>query len=137
MTAGVELPAGLVASVNIAEAGDDQTAAAELLARCRALGIELGVGPGGSLLWEAHADPPAGLLADLAANKAAVLALVRGPHGNCHQCGRALDSRRRCWRCCDRLCPCGRPTGSAFIELCNPCGLALGAGTAAEGMRPG
>ena len=110
---------------------------AELLARCRALGIELGDGTGGaSLLWEAHADPPAELLAELAANKSAVLALVRGPRGNCRQCGRALDDRRRCWRCCDRLCPCGRPTGSAFIELCNPCGLALDAG-AAEGALLG
>jgi len=131
MTADVELPARLVASLTIAQAGQDQRTA-ELLARCRALGIELGVGGGGaSLVWEARADPPADLLADLSANKAAVLALVRGPHGNCHQCGRALDGRRRCWRCCDRLCPCGRPTGSAFIELCNRCGLALGAGAAA------
>jgi hypothetical protein len=97
--------------------------AAGLLARCRELGIELGVASGNALLWEARADPPADLLADLAANKAAVLSLVRGPHGNCPHCGRALDDRRRCWRCCDRLCPCGRPTASAFIELCNPCGL--------------
>ena len=132
MTADVELPARCATSLNIAQAEADHRTAADLLGRCRALGIELGVGSGGaSLLWEARADPPAGLLADLAANKAAVLALVRGPHGNCHQCGRALDGRRRCWRCCDRLCPCGRPTGSAFIELCNRCGLALGAGAAA------
>src|SRR6516162_9673626 len=27
-----------------------------------------------------------------------------------------------CWRCCDRRCPCGRQTGSAFIELCCICG---------------
>jgi hypothetical protein len=103
------------------------TTAAELLARCHALGIELGVGTGGTLFWEweADADPPADLLGDLAASKAAVLALVRGPHGNCHQCGRPLDDKRRCWRCCDRLCAsCGRPTGSAFIETCNPCGRA-------------
>jgi hypothetical protein len=103
------------------------TVAAELLARCRALGVELGTGAGGdSLLWEAHADPPADLLADLAANKAAVLALVRGPHGNCHQCGRALDDRRRCWRCFDRLCPCGRLTGSAFLGLCMLCDVGEG-----------
>lgn len=62
------------------------TAAAELLARCRALGVELGVGSGGaSLLWEAVADPPADLLADLAKNKVAVLALLRGTFGSCDQ----------------------------------------------------
>jgi hypothetical protein len=102
------------------------TAVVELLARCRAMGIELGVGAGGtSLVWEADAEPPADLLADLAANKAAVLPLIRGRFGNCDHCGRALDDRRRCWRCCDRLCSsCGRATGTAFIELCLACGLA-------------
>ena len=112
------------------------TAVVELLSRCRAMGIELAVGAGGAALvweWGRDADPPADLLADLSANKSAVLALVRGPHGNCHQCGRALDDRRRCWRCCDRLCPCGRPTGSAFIEVCIACGLALDAGAAVPG----
>jgi hypothetical protein len=100
------------------------TAAAELLARCRALGIELGVGSGGSaLVWEAETDPPADVLDGLAANKAELLVLCRGPNGNCHECGRALDHKRRCWRCCDRQCPCGRPTGSAFIEMCNVCSL--------------
>ncbi len=100
------------------------TAAVDLLARCRALGIRLGVGSGGaSLLWEAVGDPPADLLADLAANKAVVLTLIRGPHGNCDRCGGALDAKRRCWRCCDRPCvDCGRPTGSAFIQRCVPCG---------------
>jgi hypothetical protein len=96
--------------------------AADLLARCRAAGVELGAGLGGdSLLWEADTDPPAELLAELAANKAGVLALVRGPFGNCDHCGRALDAKRRCWRCCNRLCPCGRWTGSAFIALCILC----------------
>ena len=110
--------------------GDDMTAAGELLARCRAVGVELGVGSGGaSLLWEADANPPAELLADLAANKADVLALIRGPFGNCDQCGRPLDGKRCCWRCCDRLCSaCGRATGSAFIELCWTCGVHDGAG---------
>jgi hypothetical protein len=104
----------------------DMTGAAELLARCRALGVELGA-VGEALVWEADGDPPAELLAALAANKAAVLASVRGPHGNCEHCGRRLDDKRRCWRCCDRLCSvCGRATGSAFIELCWPCGLRYG-----------
>jgi hypothetical protein len=100
------------------------TSAAELVARCRALGVELRVrGGGASLLWEAETEPSAQLLADLAANKADVLALLRGPFGNCEQCGRVLDDRRRCWPCFARLCPCGRQTGSALIELCIPCGL--------------
>lgn len=100
------------------------TTPVDLLARCRAADLELGVGSGGaSLLWESAADPPADLLADLAANKAAVMALVRGPFGNCDSCGRALDGERRCWRCCDRPCvDCGRATGSAFIARCLPCG---------------
>jgi hypothetical protein len=110
------------------------SAAAELLGRCRALGVELGVGASGSLLWEAAADPPGDLLADLSRHKAEVLAMVRGPFGDCRQCGRAFDSRRRCWRCCDRLCSsCGRPTGSAFVELCIPCGLAFGAADESRG----
>ncbi len=103
------------------------TAAVELLARCRAAGVELGVAAGGArLLWEADADPPEDLLADLTANKAAVLALIRGPQGNCDQCGRALDAKRRCWRCGYRACAdCGRPTGSAFIARCVLCGRRL------------
>ncbi len=98
------------------------SAAVELLARCRAAAVELGVGSGGaSLLWEAVGDPPADLLADLAANKAEVLALIRGPHGSCDSCGRALDGKRRCWRCCDRPCvDCGRPTGSAVHHALHP-----------------
>jgi hypothetical protein len=100
------------------------TTAADLLARCRALGIELGVVSGGAeLLWEAVDNPPADLLAELATHKAAVLALLRGPFGNCDNCGRALADKRRCWRCRDRQCRCGRSTGSAFIELCIACGL--------------
>jgi hypothetical protein len=100
------------------------TAGVELLARCRAAGVALGVGSGGaSLRWEAVADPPADLLADLAAHKADILALIRGRFGNCDQCGRALDAQRCCWRCCERPCvDCGRPTGSAFVMRCFPCG---------------
>jgi hypothetical protein len=101
------------------------TAAAELVARCCSLGIELGVNRGGaSLRWEADADPPPDLLAELARHKLDVLALLRGPHGSCDECGRALDSKRCCWRCCNRLCvDCGRWTGSAFIQRCWTCGF--------------
>jgi hypothetical protein len=98
--------------------------AVDLLARCRDASVELGV-VGSSIVWEADADPPSGLLAELTMHKADVLALLRGPFGNCDQCGRHLDERRRCWRCCDRPClQCGRPTGSAFIATCCACGNA-------------
>jgi hypothetical protein len=43
----------------------------------------------------------------------------------CATCTRPLDQKSRCWHCCNRVCSgCGRPTGSAFIELCYACGLA-------------
>jgi hypothetical protein len=103
------------------------TAAAELVSRCRDMGVELGVGAGGNVLfWEAEIDPPPDLLAALAAHKSDVLSLIRGPNGNCDGCGRPLDDKRRCWRCCNRVCPCGRWTGSAFIALCLRCDLAEG-----------
>src|SRR5262245_41676649 len=92
----------------------------ELLARCRALRIELAAGPDGALVWEADDTPPADLLTDLATNKTAVLDALWGM--TCDSCGRPFDAKRRCWRCCDRRCPCGRLTGSAFIELCFICG---------------
>jgi hypothetical protein len=41
----------------------------------------------------------------------------------CPECGGPLTERRACWGCCERICPCGRPTGSAFIRLCCLCGL--------------
>jgi len=37
------------------------------------------------------------------------------------QCKRPLDNLRRCWKCCNRLCDCGRWTGSAFISICLLC----------------
>jgi hypothetical protein len=96
---------------------------AELVGHCRTLGVELGAA-GDAIVWEAGFDPPDDLLAALKANKAAVLALVRGPHGNCVECGRALDEKRRCWRCCERVCVgCGGQTGSAFIQRCIACGF--------------
>jgi hypothetical protein len=101
------------------------TTAAELVARCRALGIELGVICGGAtLVWESRSDPPTDLIADLSRHKAEVLALVRSLHGNCDECGRALDEKKCCWPCHNRVCvDCGRWTGSAFIQRCFPCGF--------------
>jgi hypothetical protein len=92
-----------------------------LLARCRVLGIGLAAGPGGTLVWEADESPPADLLADLANSKATVLATLRAT--TCETCRRPLDDKGCCWRCCDRRCPCGRLTGSAFIRLCLLCGI--------------
>jgi hypothetical protein len=53
------------------------TDAADLVARCRAMSIDLTAEPDGGLTWEAVADPPSELLADLSACKAEVLALLR------------------------------------------------------------
>jgi hypothetical protein len=71
-------------------------------------------------------------VAALAAHKGELLTLLAGPTepalepGCCPSCHRPLDARGRCWRCCDRTCErCGRPTGSAFIATCCPCGNAL------------
>lgn len=42
----------------------------------------------------------------------------------CPECHAALKADLVCWQCCDRLCQaCGRPTGSAFIEVCWFCEL--------------
>jgi hypothetical protein len=43
--------------------------AGELLARCHANGTDLAAGEDGTLLWEATADPPADLPAELADGK--------------------------------------------------------------------
>jgi hypothetical protein len=50
--------------------------AADLLCRCRALGIKLSPAERGKLVWVAPGEPPADVLADLAANKLQVLALL-------------------------------------------------------------
>jgi hypothetical protein len=64
----------------------------------------------------------------IVANRLELLKLLKGrlqPEANalsCPRCSKPLDSKRRCWRCCDRICRCGRLSGSAFIELCVACG---------------
>jgi hypothetical protein len=50
--------------------------ATDLLCRCRALGIALSPGERGKLVWVAPGEPPADVLADLAANKLQVLGLL-------------------------------------------------------------
>lgn len=48
-----------------------------------------------------------------------------GPPEPCPRCGRALDSKARCWekKCGWRRCEggCGKATGSVFISLCILC----------------
>jgi hypothetical protein len=53
--------------------------AAELLSRCRALGIHLTAMADGALVYEANTHPPPELLAELAANKAGLLSLLAPP----------------------------------------------------------
>jgi hypothetical protein len=74
-----------------------------LLARCRALGIDIAAGPGGALVIEASTDPPADLLKALKDHKSAVLGLLI-------TAARPLDEPE-CWRCL-------RLTGSAFVCDC-------------------
>jgi hypothetical protein len=63
------------------------------------------------------------------ANRADLLRLLagRGPaaEGRCPSCGGPLDPKARCWKCCERLCGCGRATGSAFLSTCLLCDGAL------------
>lgn len=64
------------------------TVALDLLARCRALGIDLTVGPDGTLAWEADDDPPPELMAALSRHKAEVLSLIRADGGVSTPCAR-------------------------------------------------
>lgn len=101
--------------------------ATELLREAKAAKVELFPKPGGKLGWRAAGAVPEGFLERLAEHKADLLALLErdaASHGRCPKCGRPLDGKRRCWKCCDRVCSgCGRLSGSAFIEQCCACGM--------------
>jgi hypothetical protein len=108
--------------------------AADLMDRCRGFGITLYLegdelrfrGPRGAMTPE--------LRQVVADNKAALVALLRPPPS----LASAVPAERPqsvylpcscptgvCWPCCNRPCEvCGRPTGSAFIRQCVPCGNA-------------
>ncbi len=94
-----------------------------ILARCRENGIELRA-DGDHLRLRGPAAGREKVRALIAAHKPELLALLTAPP--CPACGKTTDEKRRCWGCHDRPCEvCGRPTGSAFIATCAPCGNAL------------
>lgn len=80
---------------------------------------------GSRVRWRCRGPFLDDLRAQLVAHKDGVLAALRAA-GPCPGCRRDRDAAGRCWRCCDRPCVmCGRPTGSAFIATCFPCGNQL------------
>jgi hypothetical protein len=98
--------------------------AAAVLEQARAAGVELSATPGGNIRWRCRGGLPDPLRRSLAAHKPEILELLR-PVTPCPACKRPMDSRKRCWRCCDRVCEgCGRLTGTAFISLCRLCEVA-------------
>jgi hypothetical protein len=101
----------------------DIVAAADLIAECRAAGIELHAGHD-----TLHIRAKPGVLDPrlrdrLKACKRDVIRLVRS---QCPTCARSLSEKAQCWKCDDRQCEgCGRLTGSALIANCVPCGNRL------------
>jgi hypothetical protein len=106
--------------------------AAAVLNEAQAAGVELAATPGGLIRYRSPGPLPEALRQKIITFKAEVLALLRV--STC-ACGRPLDGKRRCWKCCDRLCACGRTTGSAFIELCVACGNRLNANESQLGTK--
>jgi|SRR5581483_1936613 len=96
--------------------------AAELLADLRRQGLD--VRADGDALWVTPRERiPAELRALIPGHKPGLLALLAA-EVRCH-CGRPLNEKLQCWKCCDRLCGRCRKTwtASAFIVLCNACAL--------------
>jgi hypothetical protein len=88
---------------------------------------------GPRLRWRCRGPLPSDLRDLLVAHKPGLLAALQG-YGPCQKCGRAPDEKGRCWNCFDRPCVgCGRPTGSAYIATCLPCGSRSDAPTGREG----
>jgi hypothetical protein len=104
------------------------TAAADLLARCRALGIALAAGPDGSLDWEADADPPPGLLQALAEHKGELLALLAMATGPAVALTPTDDTTLARFLECDQGLPpgslvlCPAPRGCRGCAWCRPGG---------------
>src|SRR5262245_38278810 len=90
-----------------------------LVADIRRRGIELRA-VGEKLRWRPRTAFTAAELEALVSRKSEVLILLAT---TCPLCSGSLDCKQRCWHCCDRICiDCGRPTGTAFIQRCFPCG---------------
>jgi hypothetical protein len=94
-----------------------------LLADLRSRGIDLET-DGERLRWRPYFLVSAPLAEKVRGYKGELIRLLSlAAHPRRCLLGHWLDGRGRCWRCCDRDCSrCGRPTGSAFIELCAACG---------------
>ena len=98
--------------------------AARVLELARAAGVELAATSTGGIRWRWSRPLPETLRCELIAHKNELVPLLRAAtcHRPCPSCGMPLDEKRRCWKCCDRICSgCERTTGSAFIELCMQC----------------
>jgi hypothetical protein len=98
-----------------------------LLADLRTRGFDVGVTDGRLRVSPGSRLTPA----DRAAIRSHLPALVGlvGGLPRCARCGRPVDGKGRCWRCCDRACEgCGRGTGSPFLATCLVCDFAGGAG---------
>lgn len=94
---------------------------AALIADAEAVQVSIILDPPDNLIVRSAGPCPEELLAKLKAHKPDLITALSGPR--CPTCRRVLDTKRCCWRCCERLCEaCGRPTGSAFIATCWPCG---------------
>src|SRR5262245_3414899 len=94
-----------------------------LLADLRSRGVELET-DGKRLRWRPSELVTAPQAETIRFHQGAIVALLLATESvtRCTSCRRPLDSKRRCWRCCDRACEsCGRPTGSAFLALCLLC----------------
>jgi len=78
-------------------------------------------------LTPSKVDPPSEGQKELVrAAKERIVEYIAGGHLKavyCEACHRWRDEKRACWHCVDRVCKCGRLTGSAFIELCSACGI--------------
>jgi len=106
---------------------------ADVLKQAHAAGVELSATPTGNIRWRCPGGLPDDLRQSLAAHKPELVKLLAGAMP-CPKCNCPMDARRRCWRCCDRICEgCGRMTGTAFISLCLLCeGAEASAGTTAN-----
>jgi hypothetical protein len=97
--------------------------AVAVLADLRSLGLEL-IAKDGKLQWRPEFLVNGPMRQRMIATKHELIGLINGGHltGQCPLCGWALDAKKRCVKCFDRLCEtCGRITGSYFFMNCFSC----------------